>query len=306
MRRIARGAALGLLLLGGMASSPSVRAETASEAERLYHRGRAHARAGEYAKACDELRESQRLEPAPGTLLAIADCEEQVGELRAARAHFVEAAGGFKAGDERIPFAQSRALGVEARLARLAVRVQGARTYRVRVDGLEVPPNDADGYLLDPGEHTVLVEQEPRGRVEKRIVALPVGARVVVDVDLSPPVATTRPSVATAPAAPSRSVALPVSLLAFGALGLGVGGAAGFVAVGKTSTMNANCNGRVCNQEGYDAASAGRTWSTVSTVGIAVGAAAAGVGLVLLLGRPSSPSSRVAVGPDGISMGGDF
>jgi hypothetical protein len=57
------------------------------------------------------------------------------------------------------------------------------------------------------------------------------------------------------------------------------------MALGKKSTAQDNCSDSLqrCNQEGHDAATAGRTLAAVSTVGWIVGALGVGAGAYLIL-----------------------
>src|SRR5579871_2746595 len=74
-------------------------------AESLFRSARAAVDRGDYATACPQFAESQRLDPAPGTLMNLADCEEHLGRVASAWEHFVQAREQLKTGDDRIPFA---------------------------------------------------------------------------------------------------------------------------------------------------------------------------------------------------------
>lgn len=62
----------------------------ASSAESLFREGRDAVKRGDYAVACPKFQESQRLDPAIGTLLNLALCEERWGRISEARLHFRE------------------------------------------------------------------------------------------------------------------------------------------------------------------------------------------------------------------------
>ncbi|MFO0567610.1 MAG: hypothetical protein U0263_18270 [Polyangiaceae bacterium] len=53
----------------------------ATAAEALFNAGRDAVKAGDYPTACAKFRESNRLDPAPGTVLNLADCEEHLGHV---------------------------------------------------------------------------------------------------------------------------------------------------------------------------------------------------------------------------------
>ena len=66
----------------------------------------------------------------------------------------------------------------------------------------------------------------------------------------------------------------------------------------KKSTVEEHCENDICSdQAGVDAADAGRTLSTVSTITFAVGAAGIGAGLVLLLTTGGGDSSSGGAAP---------
>jgi hypothetical protein len=65
-------------------------AESSSTAETLFREGREAVKRGDYAVACPKFAESQRLDPANGTLLNLALCEEGWGQVSEARRHFRE------------------------------------------------------------------------------------------------------------------------------------------------------------------------------------------------------------------------
>src|SRR5207248_8067153 len=57
-------------------------------ASQLFDAGRDLMKRGDYASACPKLFESARLEPRVGTLARLAECEEKIGHLAAARGHW--------------------------------------------------------------------------------------------------------------------------------------------------------------------------------------------------------------------------
>src|SRR5215475_3725385 len=61
------------------------------EAEALFREGRKLMKRQSYAAACDKFEASERLEPAIGTELNLADCRQRNGQLASAWAMFVKA-----------------------------------------------------------------------------------------------------------------------------------------------------------------------------------------------------------------------
>jgi hypothetical protein len=94
-----------------------------------------------------------------------------------------------------------------------------------------------------------------------------------------------------------------------GIVGVAVGTVTGILAFGKAGTAKDECPTPTdCNQTGVDAASSGRTFGTISTVGFIVGGLGAAVGVYgLLWGKPkASTSLAVSVGPMGGGVRGTF
>lgn len=129
-------------------------------AARLFDEGRALLVDGRFAEACPKLEASQRLEPRLGTLLNIAFCHEQQGELATAWRGFEEAvAVARREGDlERERFARGRAEALAARVPWLEVRVAaGALPSTILLDGAPLAPGEWGRELpVDPGSHTLV------------------------------------------------------------------------------------------------------------------------------------------------------
>jgi hypothetical protein len=292
-----------LLLAGHVARAGS------ADAEAAFRAGRKAMQAGDYATACARFAESERLEPAPGTLLNLADCEEHSGHLVAAHEHFGLAASGFPRGDVRRTIALQRESELDKRLVRLTLRLapsapQGAVVH----DGDTILSGSALGSvrLVDPGLHVVIVaapghEDHPYAltlregdQVEQTLEAGEVSAPG------TPPVApsaapTPAPvpvdSVATSPApASSGRRTIGFVLGGVGVAGLAVGTITGILALDRASTVKSHCPDLACDPQGLDAASQGKWLAPTSTVAFIAGGAllAGGAYLVFFGGRSSS------------------
>jgi len=109
------------------------------QAEVLYDRGRALVAAGKTAEACTAFEQSQQLEPAVTTLIALATCDEMLGKLATAWTLFREAeqqtrAASDNKGVQLHKIALERAAGLEMRVSKLTIQVPDAS----KVDGLEI------------------------------------------------------------------------------------------------------------------------------------------------------------------------
>jgi hypothetical protein len=292
--------ALGLFLLVALAA-PSALAEPhdAAAAEALFRQGREAADAGDHAKACEKFKESNRLDPALGTVFNIADCEEKLGRLATAWQLFQEVAQRLPAGDERQGIAKQRARALEPRLPKLAIRLAATAPAGTQVqrDDVELGAASLDTPLpVDPGPHSVTAtapDHEPR-RFE---VTLREAESQTIDVEPGAKRATNLVAEVTSDQAPSSSQRTVGYVLGgVGLVGLAVGTVAGVMVLERKSTVDDNCDAaKRCNTEGFDAAESGRTLGIVTTAGLVVGALGVASGAYLILSSPKEQGPRTAL-----------
>ncbi|MBX3128245.1 MAG: hypothetical protein KF718_16090 [Polyangiaceae bacterium] len=302
------------LLIGALAlhtTAAFAQAGDAAAAEVLFREGRAASDAGNPKLACEKFRESHRLDPAPGTALNIADCEETLGRLATAWTYFSEVAAKLPASDERQAIARARAGALEPRLPRLRLRLAPTVPADTTVRRGEVVLRRAalDTPLpVDPGEHRVEVRaagHEPRHVV----VTLREGEQRTLTLDVGKPVSLEDgPGVGAAPKGGSGSPTVGYVLGGLGVVGLGVGAVTGAMVLSKKSTVDANCDAdKRCNRVGADAADSGRTLGTVSGVSFVVGAVLLGSGAYLVLsGDRERPSAALMPTAGGAALHGSF
>ena len=169
-----------------------------TNADRLFGEGRAAMQARAFAKAIPLLEESQRLDPAAGTLLNLAVCHAELGRTATAYRLFGEAlfAAEQKGDVEQAELARERREVLVGKLA--TVRVVAAGDVVVAIDGEPITPAAlARDVPLDPGAHR-LVATYPSGRGWETSFATSVG-RTSIEVH-SPP-----GGVGSAPHLPRRS-----------------------------------------------------------------------------------------------------
>jgi len=290
-------------------------------AEALFEAGRQAIEKGDYASACPRFRESERLDPAPGTLLNLADCEEHLHHLARAWEAWKEALATLPADDPRLRAAKQRAQAIESRVPRLTLTrdPSAPEGVAVRRDDVEIHGASFDVALpVDPGEHAITVTAPGHDPKTTTITLKEGEARTFVA--LAGPLTSTAPPTPTAPAsAPSTSSAtFRTAGLITGAVGLamlGVGSVFGAMALAKKSTVDTDCGPNGCTQPGVDAAHAGRTDAIASDVTFAAGGALVVLGTLLFvthLPEPTSASTGLVTSPvvlargGGVAFGGDF
>lgn len=165
--RAAEALAGACLALAAATMSPSAGAQSAPDrdpmlAETLFQSGKELLAAGDTAAACPKLAESQRLDPAGGTVLLLGLCYQQGKQWASAWVAFNDAVSmARKDGrEDREKRAREQLTAVEARLSRLALRLDAATRALaglvLRRDGREIPAAAWDTPLpIDPGPHTL-------------------------------------------------------------------------------------------------------------------------------------------------------
>jgi len=297
LRAFAVAFALGVSLVApaiALADAP------ASAGETLFEQGLADMRAARYDTGCPRLAESYRLDPLPGALFTLADCEAAWGKTATALDHyqsFVELLTTLPPA-RRDRFAERRGIAL-AKMAALAGVVP-----ELTVDvapgapaGLVVKRNGVAleraaygvGRKVDPGEYVVTAELDGQAAWERTIhLAERDRARVEVPALVNAPAPGEVPAahaITTTPSASSRPPWLPIAA-AVGAAGLVTGIVAGSMALADKSTIDSDCPGHVCNSEGRSAVNAGQSAALVSTIGFALGLAGGATAGILWLTSP--------------------
>jgi hypothetical protein len=283
---VARAASALLVLLAAgragadePASQPAPAAQC-SLAEALFREGRRLLAQGQVEAACPQFAESQRLEPAGGTLLNLALCHERIGRLATAWAEYREAlrVAQREAQPEREQIARERSAALAPQLPFLTIVLAAGAAepgLAVELDGVALPaPALGVATPVDPGPHRVVARRPGRApyRVETRVAAAQ-RARVVVP-RLGP--AAPRP----ADAGRSRRLA---GLITGGAglAALAVGSAFGVRAIARGRDAASHCPGDVCDPQGVRLNDQARTSALVADVTLGVGLAAVVAGAYL-------------------------
>jgi hypothetical protein len=300
------------------ATRPSLaQAPNAQVAESLFQEGVALIEAGKTKEACEKFSASYRLDPANGTLQNVASCHEKEGKTATAWAEWLELAG--KAGragqKDRERLARTRATDLSKDLARLELKLPANANVAEIVIDTQAILRDAwtTSLPLDPGAHTVIFKAPGKRTATANIVMTP-AKTFPLEVPLladdagaatpePPPHAPTPAAQEPAPKDSRRTAGLVV-----GGVGAAVVAAGAVFGVRAMALKNdANCVDTICETPA-DAATRddAKTSATISTIGIAAGLVALGVGTYLFLTSEPSPRARAAVRVNGLGIGGHW
>jgi len=307
-------------MLGGalVLWAPIAQGQNTAAAEALFDKGVEEMQAGRYATGCPALEESYRLDPMPGALYALAECDMKWGKLATAVARYQDYLGVVWRLEGRARTRhEQRAAEVREEIARLAPQVPKLTLVLpkdapagtvVKRNGVELKGASLGTALpVDPGEHVVSV-QAPGGKEQEIRVKVEPGDRkrveLVAEMPRQPeeplrpaPVIQQKPSSGDAPEAPEK----PDRTLAWvfggvGAAGVAVGSVTGVLVLGRKNKVTEECDGAACTAEGKAAADSGRDLAMVSNVGFAVGVAGVVTAVALVLTEPNVRSVEQARG----------
>ena len=284
---------------------------------------------GHLGEACPKLAESQRLDPATGTMLNLATCYERNGQIASAWVTYKEAATAAQKADqpERAQLARKKAAELEPRLPMLTIVVPAAadstrsadqarrgdgRTARVGHAPSGRPRGargGGDGHRAE-GLAGADRRRRARGAGLDRGSAAGRGPRRTSGASGDP---AGRGAGWSAPASTRARGGGSAGLAGVGAtyrrLGHGRGRVAGLVAGGifgalaksNNDDASAHCVGsNVCDSAGMSSDASARHSATIATIAFVAGGALTAAGIVLYLTAPSASArsgSRVGVSP---------
>jgi hypothetical protein len=172
-------------------------------AKTLFDRGVEDLEAGRFETACPAIEESYKLDPRPGTLFTLAECEAKRGRVATALRRYedylalyetLSADKRAKQGDrEQVARAQKLALGAQVPELILALPPDAPQDTQVTIDGVGVERSELGVRIrVDPGDHVVNA-RAPGGPFSTARITLQVGekkgiALVVPVVDKPAPV----------------------------------------------------------------------------------------------------------------------
>lgn len=136
-------------------------AAASAAAETLFDKGHEAMKAGDYKTACERFRESDRLEPAVGAKLNLANCEQQRGRYATSLHLFKLVLSQLPPSDDRVPIARERVKELDSKVPTVTFELvpgdyrdvtvkEGDLVLRAASFGVPLP--------FDPGEHQFIVE----------------------------------------------------------------------------------------------------------------------------------------------------
>ncbi len=298
-----------------VASGRDARADgSQAAAQALFEDGRRLMGEGKFSEACPKFADSEKLDPAPGTLLNLAKCYEKNGQSASAWVTFkdAEAVSRRTGHQDWAGMAHDRAQALAPKLLRLTINVPPTS----ELEGLQLT---RDGSLLarsewntpipvDPGSHTVeatapstrkwtttvtvdpsssaAVVTIPQLEVERQVVVGTGGKPEGGKPEPPPP----PPPVDTAPSGSGQKIA-GYAVGGAGVVGLALGSVFGLIAKSKNdqALQPQNCRtSTYCTPQGLSLTSDAKSAGNLSSVFFVAGGVLAGTGLVLVLAAPSS------------------
>jgi hypothetical protein len=301
-------------------------AGSAAAAEALFQEGRALLMAGKVEEACPKLEESQRLDPATGTLLALALCHEQQGKLASAWATFadIEARSRLDGRADRERTAREHGAALRPRLSTLTLAVtadaRDTQALVISVDGVAIGRPAWNAALpIDGGAHVVEAAVPGRSPWKASVSIQSERDHVRLLVLVPPaPIDPGVPQVAAVGTTPARAISARrvAGLAAVGAgiVGLGASLWLGLGARRDYHTAIGMCQSDGCPPEPFRQAQNAQDQGDLATALAIVSGAAAATGVALWLwpeaagadthARATAP--RLAVTPAGVAISGQF
>jgi hypothetical protein len=331
MSRRARSAPLLVAcVLFGASASRGAQAEERAEilAEASFAEGVKLMHADRCPEAITKFEESERLDPASGTLLDLAYCQARLGRIASAWLTYRQAITLAEAQSktEHARIARTQAEKLEPELPHLTLVVPNVGTRpSVALDGAPLPSDMWSVPIpVDPGSHDVVVDVKGArtwqttvtiARKERRSVEVPADGLQITEAPPAPrphadePAGRARAGSRNATAEESstsdsrRTWALVVG--GVGAAAITTGAALFTSARLQYDGAGDHCTGNACDDEGFAARDSAASRARVSYVVLATGTALVGASVVLWLTRERRPTSTAMLlsgTPAGLSL----
>jgi hypothetical protein len=269
----------------------------------LFDAGVLQMEAGRYAEACPSIEHSYELDPRPGVLYTLAECQSKWGRIAAAVTRYqqyLKAYDGLSPAKKKLQ--TSRPAAARAQVAALSPQVPkltltlapgtpaGAVVER---DGQLVPAASLGASMpVDPGDHVVRISV-PGGPLRELNVTIARSESRSVVLELPKAEGASDPGVHDGHRGLSGRRVTAFLTGGFGLAGLVIGGGMGGAALAKKSVVDDHCNvggiAEACDHQGKAAADELKAFALASTVGVVAGGALVVVSTVLFVTEPAAP-----------------
>lgn len=256
-------------------------------AEALFRDGREAMRKHEYLRACDRFRQSDAMDPSPGTRLNWALCSEEIGQLAQALEHARWALDHLGVDDDRRPIAAREIAELEQRVSHLTLHLSpdSGPLARLYLDDEPVALQEVDqARPVNPGKHVVFVE-EPGRPTARFVITLREGEAISQTVGAgsagNPGYEGDRRATSASRGSSPRGKA-GYALAGVVAVSFATTVVMAILAANEHLVVNGHCPAGLCDPQGFAAANRGRTFVRAGALSLGIGAASA-VGATVLL-----------------------
>lgn len=283
---------IGCALFSAPAAGQATPQVERAAAEVMFEAGREAMAAGNFDLACEKFEASMKLDPAPGTLMNLGNCEERRGRVASAWERYIAAQRELPETDRRKAFAAKKVKELEPLVphATIVLADDAPEDTQVHREGIDLTGSLGVRLPLDPGTHRIVAVAP--GYAEQTFeleLELRSSARLVVEPGEKHPEPPEELGPTTTPAEePVLWGPLTQRQWAFVAGGVGLAGiltafTTGALAYGEMQTMNEECDPgtRLCSPAGIAARDTGDRLATIANVAGVIGVLGLGGGVYL-------------------------
>ncbi|MBM4360695.1 MAG: hypothetical protein FJ096_21520, partial [Deltaproteobacteria bacterium] len=241
-------------------TTPMAAAQDVAAAEALFNKGLEAMNQGRLDEACPKLEESHRLDPRPGGLFTLAECENKRGRIATASARYEEylrlaaslAPAQRDRQKDRIAIATTTQAAIAKKVPKLRLRVTPLPIPTgvvITRDGLPFGAGAVDEPIpVDPGDHVIVVKQ-PSGKQREFKVSLAASENRTLHVDATLEATGPAPAPASETAAAANPDAattsssgrtLGIAVGSIGVVGLVAGAVTGGLALAAKGVVDDN------------------------------------------------------------------
>lgn len=293
------------LLVLALLAAPAA-ADTKADAVKLFDEGLREYKAGNYAKACAALKQSNELQADSGTRGSLARCYEKQGKVASAWSLWVDLSA--TAPKNLRPDAAANAAKLEPRLPKYMVKLApGAPGVAITIDGQATEAKPDVAVPIDPGNHVVHANAAGYEGWKREFTAAEGKTEVVTIPALAPQIAKEPdrpqpPPVDEKPIQKSSRKKIGFAMVGVGGALAITGAVFGVIARGRYGDAKDLCGGDIdaCDParigDAQDKVDSARSAGNVATITMIAGGAALVTGVVLILTAPEAKRG-VAIAP---------